>query len=168
MITKKICLLGSVCVGKTSLARRFIYSCFSDEYQSTIGVKIHKKSILNADGEVNLIVWDIQGEDRFDKVLVSFLKGLSGYILVVDITHPKSATVALELRDRVESNFGNIPYVVAYSKCDLPAHPDITTFSADLEASACGVMYTSAVTGQGVDEAFQCIATAIVPLKKAS
>lgn len=166
MITKKVCLLGSVCVGKTSLARRFVYSCFSDEYQSTIGVKIHKKTMQVENSALSLIVWDIQGEDRFDKVLVSFLKGLSGYVLVVDVTQPTSAEVALELRNRVETNFGKIPHVVAYSKCDLPEHPEISGLSSTLESSACGVIQTSSRTGDGVEETFHCLATSISPLKK--
>lgn len=166
MTTKKVCLLGSVCVGKTSLIRRFVYSCFSEKYQSTIGVKLHKQSISLDNDELDLIVWDIQGEDRFDKVLVSFLKGLSGYILVLDVTQPKSAAVALELRNRVQSNFGDIPYVLAYSKCDLPEHGASGDVEAELESKACGVIRTSALTGEGVNEAFICIATNMLPLRK--
>lgn len=168
MITKKVCLLGSVCVGKTSLVRRFVDSCFSEKYQSTIGVKLHKKSISLDNDDLSLILWDIQGEDRFDKVLVSFLKGLSGYILVIDVTQPKSATVALELRARVQNNFGPIPYVLAYSKCDLPAHGDNADLKAELESGACGVIRTSSLTGDGVDDAFLCIATNMLPSKKSA
>ena len=43
MLQKKICMLGSFSVGKTSLVRRFVESIFSDAYQTSIGVKIDKK-----------------------------------------------------------------------------------------------------------------------------
>lgn len=43
MIKKKICLLGTFGVGKTSLIRKYVQNIFSDEYITTIGVKIEKK-----------------------------------------------------------------------------------------------------------------------------
>jgi GTPase SAR1 family protein len=45
MIQKKICMLGSFAVGKTSLVRRFVHSLYSDKYHTTIGVKIEKKVV---------------------------------------------------------------------------------------------------------------------------
>ena len=43
MIQKKICMLGSFGVGKTSLVARFVQGIFSAKYLSTVGVKIDKK-----------------------------------------------------------------------------------------------------------------------------
>ena len=43
MQKKKICLLGSYGVGKTSLVARFVHSMFADKYHTTVGVKIDKK-----------------------------------------------------------------------------------------------------------------------------
>jgi len=45
MIQKKICLMGSFAVGKTSLVRRFVENMFSDKYLTTLGVKISKKIV---------------------------------------------------------------------------------------------------------------------------
>lgn len=167
MITKKVCLLGGVCVGKTSLARRYVYSSFSDDYHSTIGVKIHKKSLQVNDLEVKLMVWDVQGEDRHDKVVVSFLKGLSGYLLVVDLTRPDSVEVATALRDRVNANFGKIPYVLVYSKCDLPEHPATRESASTIQRDALGAVDTSSLTGEGVDTAFFSLANELLNVKKA-
>jgi GTPase SAR1 family protein len=59
MIQKKICMLGAFAVGKTSLVARYVKSIYSDKYQTTVGVKIEKKT-LQVDGqEWNLIVWDL-------------------------------------------------------------------------------------------------------------
>lgn len=168
MITKKICLLGGVCVGKTSLARRYVYSSFSDAYQSTIGVKIHKKSLSVDETPVNLMVWDIQGEDRYDKVLVSFLKGISGFMLVVDVTQPESVTVACELAERVKTFFGSVPYVLVYSKCDLPEHPDTRIRAKTLHEQAANVFDTSSLDGSGVEEAFASLAQSTLTVKKAA
>ena len=45
MLQKKICILGAFAVGKTSLVSRFVHSMFSEKYQTTMGVKIDKKTI---------------------------------------------------------------------------------------------------------------------------
>ena len=42
MIQKKICMLGTFAVGKTSLVARFVQSIFSETYMTTVGVKIDK------------------------------------------------------------------------------------------------------------------------------
>jgi GTPase SAR1 family protein len=55
----KVSMLGAFAVGKTSLVRQYVFSIFSGSYQTTLGVKIDKKS-LEVDGEmVELILWDL-------------------------------------------------------------------------------------------------------------
>ena len=49
MLQKKVCMLGSLAVGKTSLVRRFVESIYSDVYQTTVGVKIDKKNVKAMD-----------------------------------------------------------------------------------------------------------------------
>lgn len=63
MIQKKICLLGSFSVGKTSLISRYVNSLFSDRYLTTVGVKIDKKQLTLNGKELSLVIWDIAGED---------------------------------------------------------------------------------------------------------
>ena len=79
-------MIGSFAVGKTSLVQQFINSIFSEKYQTTIGVKVDQKKILIGDMEITLIIWDIHGEDEFQKIQLSCLKGASGYLLVMDGT----------------------------------------------------------------------------------
>ena len=46
LLQKKICLLGLLGVGKTSLVRRFVENMFEEKYHSTIGVKVDRKHML--------------------------------------------------------------------------------------------------------------------------
>ena len=84
MIQKKVCMLGGTGVGKTSLVSQFVTSLFSDSYMTTIGVKVDKKVVAVEDREVTLVLWDIYGEDEFQTVRPSYLRGASGYLLVAD------------------------------------------------------------------------------------
>ena len=93
MLQKKICLLGAFGVGKTSLTRRYVSSIFSDQYLTTVGVKIDKKALSVGANEVNLLIWDIAGEDDINAVRTSYLRGAAGYLLVVDVTRAQTLEV---------------------------------------------------------------------------
>lgn len=154
MIQKKICTLGAYAVGKTSLMSRFVHSAFSEKYLTTIGVKIDKKTIRLGAEEVTLMLWDLAGEDEFLQVRASFLRGASGYLLVIDRTRPGTLETAGNLKRRIENEVGKIPFVVVFNKSDL-AELKITSHEIEvLTAQGYDCVETSAKTGQGVEEAF--------------
>ena len=51
MTQKKVCMVGTSGVGKTSLVAQFVRSIFSVKYLTTVGVKIDKKTVTG-DGNV--------------------------------------------------------------------------------------------------------------------
>jgi small GTP-binding protein len=160
MIQKKICMLGSFAVGKTSLVRRFVHSLYSDKYHTTIGVKIEKKVVpLDAGRELTLMLWDIYGEDKLQKVRMSYLRGAAGYLLVVDSTRSASLAVAQQLHATVQAEVGALPYVLVLNKCDLVDQQDLDAQAvAALGQGSVATLHTSAATGAGVDEAFERLA----------
>src|SRR6516162_2293402 len=93
----KICLLGATGVGKTSLVARFVRSIFSDTYRTTIGVTIDKKRVRYSHGELDLILWDLSGEDEFQSVTRAYMRGAAGLLVVVDGTRRATAETALRL-----------------------------------------------------------------------
>ena len=158
-VQKKLCMLGGFSVGKTSLVKRFVHSVFSETYLTTVGVKIDKKTVDLADKTVNLILWDLAGEDDLSSLRTTYLRGASGYVLVADGTRPSTLDVALSLRQRVEAEFGPLPFVLLLNKNDLEdqwAIPDAAV--ADLEQKGWWVRSSSARTGEGVEEAFRDLA----------
>jgi len=162
MIQKKICLLGAFAVGKTSLVARFVKSLYSDQYITTVGVKVDKKTV-NVDGqEINLIVWDLAGEDEFQKVRMSYLSGASGYLLVADGTRRNTLETARMLRQRVSENVGAIPFIFIINKADLTSEWEIDDQAiAECEGQGWTVIRASAKTGEGVEEAFAKLAEKI-------
>jgi small GTP-binding protein len=155
MLQKKICMLGGFGVGKTSLVSRFVTSLFSDTYLTTIGVKIDKKTIAVDAHEMTLMLWDIYGEDEFQTVRDSYLRGASGYLLVADGTRHGTLDTAAALQQRAESVIGRVPFLLLLNKADL-----VREWQVDEQAlvrlvdKGWSVVKTSAKTGDGVEGAF--------------
>ena len=158
-LQKKICMLGGFSVGKTSLVKRFVQSVFSETYLTTVGVKIDKKTVDLPDRTVNLILWDLAGEDDISSLRMSYLRGSAGYVLVADGTRPSTLEVALSLRQRVEAEFGRLPFVLLLNKSDLKEQWAIGDEDVEgLRQSGWWLRSTSARTGEGVDDAFGTLA----------
>ncbi len=101
MIQKKVCMLGTSGVGKTSLVSQFVHSLFSEKYLTTVGVKIDKKNVNVEGQEVMLMIWDLAGDDDFQRLQMSYLRGTSAYLLVADGTRRITLEQALDIQTRV-------------------------------------------------------------------
>ncbi len=155
MIQKKVCMIGTFAVGKTSLVRRFVESIFSDKYLTTVGVKITKKVVSIEDRQIRLILWDLNGEDEFQRLQESYLRGSAGYILTADGTRSETIEKAVELQQRVQSVTGPVPFVLALNKWDLQDEWEVTPSQIDdFQKKGWLVQTTSAKNGWGVDTAF--------------
>lgn len=159
MIQKKICMVGASSVGKTSLVARYVKSIFSDKYLTTVGVKIDKKTVQARGQEVNLLLWDLAGEDEYMQLRLSYLRGSSGYFLVVDGTRRATLDTAFELQTKVVGEIGEAPFILLLNKYDLTDEWDIDDGAmARLSETGWDIIRTSAKTGLGVEEAFQSLA----------
>ena len=163
MLQKKIAILGMYGVGKTALVQRFVSNHFDEKYLTTIGVKIDKKMITIGDQEVNLLLWDIAGAEEDFTVPTSFLRGASGYLLVIDGTRPETLDRGLGLVDQVESELGKIPFVALLNKSDLADRWQLQEeHTTQLTAQGCQVIKSSALTGEGVESAFHALTKQII------
>jgi small GTP-binding protein len=161
MIQKKVCLLGASAVGKTSLVSRFVRGVFNEKYLTTVGVKIDQRQVSTPAAEVNLVIWDLNGEDRFQPVQTSYLRGMGGYLLVADGTRSQTLETALGLHERVLQHQGKLPHVLLLNKSDLISEWDVDADTeAKLKVAGFTVMHTSARDGSGVAEAFNVLASA--------
>jgi small GTP-binding protein len=148
-------MLGATSVGKTSLVRRFVESIFSEKYQATIGVKIDRKLVQVDDTQVSLLLWDLQGEDEFQRVRMSYLRGASGLIFVADGTRPETLATTRALRASAEETVGAVPALVLLNKADLAdkwALDDV--FVETNGPSGVPMFRTSAKSGDHVEDAF--------------
>jgi small GTP-binding protein len=151
-VSKKVILLGHFGVGKSSLVKRFVHQLFSEEYHTTIGVKVDKK-VLEVNGkQLTMIIWDIEGGAVQSKLPQSYFLGALGIIYVLDLTRP--------------STWENMPAELGYFQQLLPkASTIIVGNKRDLldpreeaglltELKPYQVRMASAKTGEGVEEMF--------------
>ncbi len=159
MIKKKICLVGAFAVGKTSLVRQYVRSLFSEKYLTTVGVKIDKKPVRVGHRDIDLIIWDLHGEDEFQSVRMSYLRGAAGCFYVADGTRIGTLKTALTLQRRVQDAIGPVPSILAINKRDLAAQWEANRVEMDrIAVSGIPIFETSAKTGQSVEAAFQALA----------
>ena len=174
VISQKVCLVGDFGVGKTSLIRQFVDRQFSDQYLSTVGVKISRKlvSIPDATQEIQqlqLIVWDIEGSTRFKAIAPTYLQGAKGAVIIADVTRESSIQ---NLEDHVQLFRSVCPkssLIMALNKIDLMEDNErdeiFQEISTKFSSLKIPVYATSAKTGENVDKIFQSLATQMLMLE---
>jgi len=167
MITKKVVLIGDFATGKTSLIRRYVDNQFSDDYLTTIGVKISKKNLqLSEELELQLMIWDIEGRTDVKETNPSYVLGAHGIILVGDITRKSSIEHIPIHYDFVRKLLKKVPIVIALNKSDLINNQTIIQMSVlklkeSLEEIV-DVFETSAKASKNVDEIFVTLSKAML------
>jgi small GTP-binding protein len=141
------------------LAERFVKSIFSERYRTTVGVRIHKKAMQIGDQLLNLIIWDLAGEDEFVVLRTAYLRGASGYLLVADGTRPDTLDKVIDLHRRARTELGDVPFVLVVNKMDRSDEWTIQDSALqDLATQGWPIIRASAKLGRGVAEAFTQIA----------
>ena len=156
MYNKKICILGERAVGKTCLLRRFVNDRFDSDYAGTIGADIHKIQIRVDTDNLQLMVWDIQGQDRSSRQFFDYLKGASAIVYVVDGTRLPTLDAVLEFRREILGRGSRpVPSIMLFNKSDLRSDWEISsTMINDVEMDGMFSLLTSAREGSGVNTAF--------------
>lgn len=163
LLMKKVCMLGSPAVGKTSLVRRFVESIFDDRYLTTVGVKIERKRVSVGGREIIFVLWDLSGHDELAQPKPSHLRGASGFILVADGCRRVTAQRAVAIQQWAASIAGPVPVVVALNKADLKSEWEIGQPEIEeLGQNGQTCLPTSARTGDGVEGLFSCLAEKIL------
>lgn len=169
-IQKKICLLGDIAVGKTSLVRRFVDNFFDEHYLSTIGVTISRKEMTldNVAPLVRFLIWDLAGEERFSLLQTSYLQGTAGALIVCDLTRiVTSSQSALEKYvERLREVSPKSSFILVGNKIDLIPKHNVAYHDQELsllsEKLGGPYLVTSAKTGEGVENAFTSLAKTLV------
>ena len=165
----KIVVVGDGAVGKTSLIKRYTTGSFEKDYIATLGMQFSKYEEEVSGEIVELLLWDLAGQETFSALRDRFFKGSSGAIIVFSLA-PEDLE-SWEHLDKWLSNIkeacGRIPIILFGNKADLVdqnalATPNYATSDVHVKKFAqdhniTEYYRTSALTGQGVKEAFQAL-----------
>ncbi len=160
MLQKKVCMLGMFGVGKTSLVRRFVQQSFEEKYLTTIGVKVDHKQVTLANTTLNLLLWDIAGQEEETSATESYFRGAHGALIVYDLTRPDSAQALQEYCERFLRVAPRAKLVFVGNKSDLVASQpaEALDFAPTLGQKTPVQVLTSAKTGANVELAFTKLA----------
>lgn len=160
-LSKKVCLLGDFAVGKTSLIRRFVYDRFDDKYISTIGVKVSRKSIVLPKDDIltdlTIMLWDLAGNEEFNQVRASYLRGSMGAVLVCDLTRKETLGKLKSYVNDLRKVSPQAQLIIAANKVDRISDHQITVSDVKEMATILEAPFylTSAKEGDDVDDAFR-------------
>jgi GTPase SAR1 family protein len=161
MMAAKVMLLGDIGVGKSSLARRFVFDKFDADYRTTIGVDVLTHDVdLGApcdNAHLKLVLWDTDGDFGSRIFETVYLAGASGAIVVADATRPATLVKMAGLARGFDDNFPGRPVVSIVNKIDLA--PNARDMGAASELGE--LLFSSAKTGEGVEELFLSLGRAV-------
>jgi small GTP-binding protein len=152
MIAKKVLLVGNFGVGKTSLIKRFVLNEFSEDYISTIGVRVSSKTLIVNDQEVKLLIWDVAGVKDNEKVPKAYFLGASAAMYVFDLSREETYLNLENQLNSVKELSGLSNLIIVGNKKDLVSQEKIEEIknivSVDID------LITSAKENDNVEDAF--------------
>ena len=160
----KITVIGDGMVGKTSLIKKFTQGSFQTDYIRTIGAQFSKYD-QNIEGDTcTLSLWDIAGQDEFFFLRPSFYKESLAAIIVYSLEDNQLGKDSFKhisnWHNDIKKFCGKIPIILLGNKVDL-IDKNILDKSKMLKLTRnrefLGHFITSALTGEGIIEAFQVI-----------
>lgn len=160
----KISIIGDGGVGKTSLIKKFTKGTFERDYIQTIGAQFSRYDV-EIDGDlVNLIFWDIAGQDDFNFLHPLFYRESRGCIIVFSLEENDLGEESFHhienWHNELKKYCSDIPVVLFANKVDLIEDVNLIKTSIQeiiKKQNFFGYFLTSAKTGQGVHEAFNAI-----------
>lgn len=161
-VIRKVCLLGDGGVGKTSLIGRYVLDSFSDDYIVSFGTKVSKKVIEYPDVQLTLMIWDILGQKSQASLHGAYYNGANGALLVCDNTRPETLSHLSQWKTDLEAVTGAVPIVPIVNKADLGGRLDGKAISDFETLVGRKFLFTSAKTGEGVQDAFESLGRAII------
>lgn len=164
---RKIAVMGSRSVGKSSLAIQFVQGQFVDSYDPTIENTFNKNMKIQGQ-EYEVLVVDTAGQDEYSIFPTQYSVDIDGYILVYSIDSEKSFEVVQVIYEKLVDLIGNpaVPLVLVGNKSDLHMERRITETAGKKLATEMKAVFveTSAKDNQCAMELFT---KSIIQIEKA-
>ncbi|KAK4219381.1 GTP-binding protein rhb1 [Rhypophila sp. PSN 637] len=158
---RKIAIVGSRSVGKSSLAVRYVDGHFVESYYPTIE-NTFSKEIRYKGQDYSTEIVDTAGQDEYSILNSKHFIGIHGYMLVYSVQSMASFEMVQVIRDKILNHLGtdNVPICIVGNKSDL--RPEQRQVTADdgkalSEKLKCGWTEASARYNENVAKAFELL-----------
>ncbi|KAI4247078.1 MAG: hypothetical protein L6R40_001743 [Gallowayella cf. fulva] len=156
---RKVAIVGSRSVGKSSLTVRFVEGHFVESYYPTIENTF--SHIIKARGQdFATEIVDTAGQDEYTILNSKHFIGIHGYMLVYSVASKQSLEMVKVLRDKILNHLSAdwVPMMIVGNKSDLkPEQRHVTAEEGRrmAEEFKCGFTEASARLGANVSKAFE-------------
>ncbi len=160
----KIMLLGNMAVGKSSIMYRYTEDNFNVNIMGTAGIDIRRKVIKLNDIDMNLMIYDTAGHDRFRQITKSQYKGARGIIVIYDVTDRKAFESVTDWMNHIKTNAdSDVEIVLVGNKIDM-TNRAINEEEGKTLAKKYNVPFieTSALTGYNIEKTFATLVQTIL------
>jgi len=157
--SRKIAVVGSRSVGKSSLTVQFVDGHFVESYYPTIE-NTFSTTIRVKNQDFALEIVDTAGQDEYSILNSKHFIGIHGYMLVYSVASMASFEMIDVLRNKILNHLGteSVPIVIVGNKSDLrPEQRQVTEEEGKKAAERfkCAFEETSARKNEQVKEAFE-------------
>jgi hypothetical protein len=141
-IDLKVVVFWAASVSKTSIINRYCNGNFHSDLSSTVGAGFFTHTYLVGDMEVTFLLWNTTGEECYQSVALSLLRGTNGLILIYDLTERSSVkdlTIYLKMFfDTVQVDpFNELSVLILGNKFDIEETEVKVTVRLTVQKSQC-------------------------------
>ncbi|XP_062362694.1 ras-related protein Rab-17 [Cinclus cinclus] len=165
----KVVLLGSMSVGKSSLAYRYVRNDFR-ELLPTVGCSFFTQALDLDEATVKFEIWDTAGQEKYHSVCHLYYRDAQAALIVYDIANKQTFSRAKLWLEELEKRFLPDEIVIALvgNKTDLAAEREVTTEEAEEFAQTKGLLFmeTSAKSNYQVNDVFMAVVQELLRREK--
>ncbi|NXI12111.1 RAB17 protein, partial [Irena cyanogastra] len=165
----KVVLLGSMSVGKSSLAYRYVRNNFR-ELLPTVGCSFFTQVLELNKATVKFEIWDTAGQEKYQSVCHLYYRDADAAFLVYDIANKQTLSRAKLWLEELEKRFLPNEIVVALvgNKTDLATEREVSTEEGEEFARTKGLLFmeTSAKSNHQVNNVFMAVVQELLRREK--
>jgi small GTP-binding protein len=120
----KLILAGDGGVGKTAFVKRHLTGEFEKKYIPTMGVEVFPLKFYTNYGEIDFMIWDTAGQEKFGGLRDGYYIGGQCAIIMFDMKAKNTAMNVANWRRDVWRVCENIPTVICGNKMDGDVYPE--------------------------------------------
>ena len=153
----KLIVIGDELVGKTAILNRFKYNQFNEIYEPTVGLEFQSMPILIDEQSVNLLLYDVSGQQKFRSLIPLYTSDASIILLIYDISKLESFINIDKWYSSLNNlNKNDIIFALVGNKSDLDYNRKVQVEEAEKYANEHNFIFqeVSAMNGDGIQELF--------------